>query len=180
MTDPGRSSYVRYLLGDDKALEELVSLYSDALVRFACRLTNDPAAAEDIAEDAFVVLISKRKNFDADAQLRAYLFRTVRNRCYDHLRANKRLVPLDGAIPADVAVTLENRARDKALYQALAAIPGPYRDALYLVYIEGFSAEECSRILKRTKKQVYNLLARGKAALKDQLEKEGYSYEDLS
>ena len=54
MTDPGTGFYTQYLLGDGRALEQLVALFSDMLVRFACRITNDPAAAEDLAEDAFV------------------------------------------------------------------------------------------------------------------------------
>ncbi len=180
MTDLGKSSYIRYLSGDDRALEELVSVYSDRLVRYACRLTNDPAAAEDIAEDAFVVLLFKKRSFENDTALLAFLFRIVRNKCYDHLRFRKRFVPLDDRLPSDISASLETRARDKILFDALAAIHGPYRDALYLVYLEGFSVEECAHILKRTKKQVYNLLARGKTALKEQLEKEGHSYEDLS
>ena len=180
MTDPGTGFYTQYLLGDGRALEQLVALFSDMLVRFACRITNDPAAAEDIAEDAFVALIFKKKQFANDAALRAYLFRTVRNKCYDYLRFKKRLVSLDENVISDVISDLEARDRDRALYAALGELHGPYRDAVYLVYLEGLSAEECARVLKRTKKQVYNLLARGKAALKVRLEKEGISYEDLS
>ncbi len=179
MTDPGTHAYIQYLRGDDRGLEELVAIFSDMLVRFACRITNDPAAAEDIAEDAFVALISKRKYFGNDAALRAYLFRTVRNKCYDHLRFRRRLVALDENLISDALQELERREHSRMLYTALAALHGPYRDAVYLVYLEGFSVEECAAILKRTKKQVYNLLARGKTALKEQLEKEGYSHEDL-
>jgi DNA-directed RNA polymerase specialized sigma24 family protein len=39
--------------------------------------------------------------------------------------------------------------------------------------------EEISTILSRSKKQVYNLLARAKASMKISLEKVGITYEDL-
>ena len=51
---------------------------------------------------------------------------------------------------------------------------------LQLKYLEGFEGKQICDILGRSAKQVYNLLARAKVALKQQLEREGISYEDLS
>ena len=51
--------------------------------------------------------------------------------------------------------------------------------ALHLVYFEGFAPAEAARILKKSAKQVYNLLSRARASLKTILTQEGHSYEDL-
>ena len=181
MQENGVSSYRRYLLGDTKALETLVAQYSDALVRFACCLLHDPAAAEDIAEDSFVALIVKRRHFKSDAHMRAYLFKTARNKCMDYLRAQRRNAPLEEyLVGEDVERTLAGRERARILYGAMNKLPAQYQGVLYLTYIEGFTAAECAHILKKTTKQIYNLLSRAKAALRNQLEKEGYrNYENL-
>lgn len=176
----GVSSYHRYLQGDGNALEELVALYSDALIRFAACYVRNFADAEDIAEDSFVALILKKKHFKEDAALKAYLFKICRNKCLDFLRRNKRLTALeDWAKSEDAEALLARRDRDRILYAALGRISEQYRDILYLTYIEGFSADECTRILKKSNKQVYNLLHRAKEALRAQLEKGGFKHENL-
>lgn len=58
-------------------------------------------------------------------------------------------------------------------------MPENYRDVLYLTYYRGFSADEVKRAIGKSKKQVYNLLARSKTALKQILVKEGITHEDL-
>jgi RNA polymerase sigma-70 factor (ECF subfamily) len=53
-----------------------------------------------------------------------------------------------------------------------------YAEVLCLTYLEENSVDEVCLLLKKSKKQVYNLLARAKTALKPLLEKEGISYEN--
>lgn len=166
MTERLLACYREYCSGDNGALEALVGLMSDALVRYACKLV-DPASAEDAAEDAFVALLSRRRKFADDGHLRAFLFKVTRDRCYDVLRRRKRLLPLE----ENYAAPFPSHPHGE-LYRALGAIREDYREAVYLVYLEGFSADECAVILKRSKKQVYNLLARGKAALRKLLKEE--------
>ena len=180
MQEDGLGSYHRYLQGDMAALEQLVAHYSDALVRYAgCYLHS--SAAEDVAEDAFVALILRKKRFQTEQELKAYLFRIAHNKCIDRLRNQWRTAPLgEETFIADIERTLSENENRRILYSAMGHIEKGYRDVLLLVYIEGFSAEECAGILKKSKKQIYNLLARGKAALKKQLLKEGYSDADLS
>ena len=58
-------------------------------------------------------------------------------------------------------------------------LPVQYKDVLYLRYIDGFTLPELSRILKKNSKQVYNLLARAKPALKKLLNEEGVFNEEF-
>ena len=48
-----------------------------------------------------------------------------------------------------------------------------------LLYIEGFSHDEIALAMGVKKKQVYNYLERGKAALKDRLLKMGMTGEEI-
>ena len=54
-----------------------------------------------------------------------------------------------------------------------------YKQILYLIYMEGFSHSEASKIMKKNDKQIRDLLYRAKGALKKEIEKEGIVYEEL-
>jgi len=79
----------------------------------------------------------------------------------------------------DVGVDAQRKMRDDAIYVCMQSLPEQYREVLHLIYFEGFSPEQTGKILKKSAKQVYNLHARAKLALKELLEKEGISREEL-
>ena len=54
----------------------------------------------------------------------------------------------------------------------------PLGFALYLLYFEGLSCEAAAKAMGKSRKQLYNLTARAKAAMREQLEKEGFADED--
>jgi len=64
-----------------------------------------------------------------------------------------------------------------ALYSSLALIPVQYREALYLVYIEGMSYDEAGAVMHRTRKQVDNLVQNGKRAMRELLEGKGLRHD---
>ena len=179
----GWVSYRRFLMGDNAALEETVRLYSDALVRFAHCYVKDSALAEDLMEDAFVTLILKRIQFEEEEQLRAYLYKTVRTKCLDHLRRHKRLAPLtdfsDKLIAEHTENTLLEQERAQEVRRALEKLPKQYQEVLQLTYYGELNISAICEALGKSQKQVYNLLARAKAALGKLLKKEGIFHEDL-
>ncbi len=170
----GLVGYRRFLQGDSAALEETVRFYSDVLVRFARHYVKDPTAAEDIMEDAFVALILKRKKFNEEEQLRAYLYKTVRNKCLSHLRGQKHLASLEDNADKLLGGSIENellrRERRHAVRQALEKLPKQYEEVLVLSYYNGLNTRELCDALGKTDKQVYNLITRARNALKKQLE----------
>ena len=60
------------------------------------------------------------------------------------------------------------------LYEALGTINPEYRQALHLTYFEGMSADEVADVLKKNRKQVYNLISRGKESLRNKLIEMGF------
>ena len=94
MTDFGVSSYCPDPAKDPRVITYLVHTYSDALVRYAYCYVNNATVAEDIMEDAFAALLVKGGKFHNMEQIRAWLYKTVRNRAVDYLRRHKREVPL--------------------------------------------------------------------------------------
>lgn len=183
MSDKGLEEYRRYLDGDESALEALVRIYSDPLIRFAYCYVQDAAAAEDVMEDTIVALIMKRKRLDSGDKLHGYLYKIARNKSIDYLRRHSKDVPLEDVCnvltSGDVESDHFRRARNERIYVCMQSLPEQYREILHLCYFEGFSLPQIGQVLRRSMKQIYNLHARAKNAMKELLIKEGISYEEL-
>ena len=183
MTRIGASSYHRYLANNPETLELLVREYSDALVRYAYCYVGNTAVAEDIMEDAFALYIVKKIEFDRKAQIKCWLYKTVRSRAIDYLRRHKRVISLEDVgqtlyVP-DVHEDVVKRERNAILYSSMRKLNADYRAVLELHYLDGFTVEEICNIMKKSSKQIYNLLTRARGDLKKNLIKEGITYEDL-
>ena len=183
MAENGASSYRRFLQGEEEALSEFVRIYSDALVRFAYTFVHDSAAAEDIAAEAVAVFYMKAKKFPDEAHLRAYLYKIARHKAIDYLRRNKNLVPLEDL--ENILSTespeedLFRRERDLVLYRCMGKLPQQYALVLQLSYLEDLPVKQVCTVMGLGSKQVYNLLSRAKTSLRNLLEKEGITREDL-
>lgn len=183
MAEIGASSYRRFQQNEESALDQILVAYSDALVRFAYSLVHDASAAEDIAAESIAILLTKHKTFRDDNHMRAYLYQIARHKSMDYLRLHRYLVPLEdvenvlgfGDLEADAL----KRERNEAIYRCMQRLPEQYRQVLQLAYFDTFAPREICTILRKNSKQVYNLLSRAKAALKELLEKEGITHEDI-
>lgn len=176
MNNNGSELYQNGIVCDNVTLSRLVENYFDVLVRFAYCFVCDSAVAEDVVEDSFAVLVFKRKRFNSEQLFRAYLYKVVRNKCLDYLRFNKRFVPLNDLENVLSCESVEAGVCKNELYgqtyRALQRLPENYKDVLTLVYLEGFSVAETTHIMGKSFKQVYNLLARSKKALKELMQNE--------
>ena len=183
MAEIGASSYRRFPQGDQTALDQILIAYSDSLVRFAYSLVHNATAAEDIAAESIAILLTKTIKFRDEGHMRAYLYKIARYKSMDYLRLHRYHVPLE-----DVEMVLGSgdpesdavlKQRDETIYRCMQALPESYRQVLQLSFFDGFSIQEICAIIHKTSKQVYNLLARAKVALKQLLEKEGITHEDI-
>lgn len=179
----GDSSYRRFLAGDENAFVEIVDEYRENLIFFLYRYVGDLHAAEDLAEDVFVEVLLHPKRFRFQCALKTWLFTIGHNKAVDFLRKTSRLqvVPLDEAERVAEVSNLENAVLDseekRMLNRALGEISEDYRMALHLVYFEDLSHEEAAQVMKKNRKQVENLVYRGKQSLRKILEREGYDDE---
>lgn len=178
--DNGASSYRRYLNGDEEAFHEIVKEYFDSLVFFIERYVNDYAAAEDIVLDAFTQLVVNKHRYNFSVSLKTYLFMIGRSRALDYMkhRGKLRFVELSEAADAQAEdATLEELVladeRKRMVNAALAQLSEEMRLVIHLTYFEQLSADDTAKILKKNRKQVYNLLYRAKNTLRTILGEEG-------
>lgn len=189
MPDNDGLLYIRFLTsGDQSALEVLFNKYRESLVLFIYGFVQNVDIAEELMMDTFAVLVSgvARYKEKDNALFKTWLFAVAKNQAFLHLRKQKIwFVSLEKEfldnVEADastqpIAILLKNE-REAQLYRSLKAIDANYRQALYLQYFEDMKPEQISRIIKKNIKQTYNLLARGKEALRAAYEKMGISWD---
>ena len=181
--DNGASSYRRYLNGDESAFHELVKEYFDNLVFFIDRYVHDYGTAEDIALDVFTYLVVNRHRYNFQTSLKTYLFMLGRSRALDYIKHRNRIpmLPLEDAEPhAAEEPSLEELLladeRKQAVNRALEQLDEACRLVLHLVYFEQLRPEDAAKVLKKSRKQIYNLLYRGKKTLRTILGEEGEHY----
>ena len=61
--DNGASSYRRFLDGDDSGIVEIIRDYKDGLILFLNRYVNNLHVAEELAEDTFFRIVTRRPGF---------------------------------------------------------------------------------------------------------------------
>ena len=176
----GADSYRRYLDGDDRGLTELVEAYKDGLILFLNGYVKDISAAEELAEDTFFRLITKKPKFSGKSSFRSWLYAIGRHAAVDWLRRRARLsdTPAEELELSGDEESLEaayiREERQKLVRGALGRLHPDYRQVLWLTYFEGFSSGEAGTVLRKNERQMRNLLYRAKQALKAELEREGY------
>ena len=181
--DNGASSYRRFLDGDEGAFDEIMEALFHPLVFFINHYVRDIHTAEDLAIDVFSDLVVHRRRYNFKVSLKTYLFMLGRSRALDALRRHKGIsfCPLEEAAQmVDKAPSPESRVlqtqRQQVIANALSRLPPEQQIALYLVYLEDMTYEDAAKVMKKTKKQVDNLLYRGKQALRVILGKDGAQY----
>ena len=178
--DNGASSYRRYLNGDADAFDDIIKDYFDSLVFFIDRYVHDTAAAEDIAIDAFSDLIVHRNRYNFRVTLKTYLFMIGRSRALNYIKHRGKITMVELSEAAQVVSdepSLEEMVladeRKRAVNEALERLSEELRVVVHLVYFEELSCDAAARVMKKSRKQVYNLLYRAKNELRTILGEEG-------
>ncbi len=184
--DNGASSYRRFLDGDDEGIVEIIRDYKDGLTLYLNGYVNNIFAAEELMEDIFFKLVTRKPRFASRYSFKAWLFKIGRNAAIDYIRKNKKLlaVPIDDlesyvSEEENVEESYLREERKIAVHRALRKLKPEYRQILYLVYFEGLSNSEAAAVMKRSRHQIENLVYRARLSLKSELDKEGFVYEGL-
>ena len=90
--DNGASNYRRYLDGDDNGLSEIVRDYKDGLILFLNQFVNNFCVAEELTEDTFFRLITKKPKFFGKSSFKSWLYAIGRNVAVDYIRHNSKLM----------------------------------------------------------------------------------------
>lgn len=173
--------YSRFLKEQDETLlAELLDRHGQSLVLFLNGMVQNMEDAEELMLDSFAVIASGTVHYTVrkDSTFKTWLFAIARNKAKMLLRKRKFVfTSIDEEVLADKNLPeseIFEKEERKELYKALSEINKDYRQVLYLTYFEDMKPEEIARVLNKSIKQIYNLTARGREALKTVLLRNGF------
>ena len=113
-------------------------------------------------------------------KFRSWMFGILVNCCRDELRRRKRFRVVEPEEGAEPSVPDASEAADTktVLWNALSRLDDPYRTVLLLFYYEDLSTADIADVTGAGQSAVRKQLERGRALLRDELTKEGFSYEE--
>lgn len=138
-----------------EALSELYDRYNRLVFSLALYMVGDPAAAEEITQDAFTRLWTQAESYRPDqAKVKTWLVTITRNRAIDELRRRKtRPSPVFLDEAWDVSVNnleeiVDGRAQSVRIRAALSELPAEQRQVMWMAYFGGLSQMEISARLE--------------------------------
>lgn len=177
MPETDEKIYYRFLLaGDSRDLSVLLARHREALTLFINSYVHNMEDAEELMIDAFAVVAVKKNPFLGQSSFRTWLFSIGKRLALQSLKKKRHsLDELDENLPGGSTPDMEllKDERKNQLYEALSRINPEYRQILILLYFDQMSYEEAGRVMKKTRRQMYNLAERGKKALKEELQRMG-------
>ncbi len=164
----------RSLLGDPDAFERLVERHRQRVYNLCLRILGDPEDAADAAQDTFLSVLTKLRQFRGDAAFTTWMHRVTVNACYDVARKRRRQPLLrlagDEDLPtAEVGPPVPDHADELAgthdVVAALKQVPEEFRVALVLADLHDMAYEQIARVLDVPIGTVKSRVHRGRVAL---------------
>ena len=149
------------LKGSQDAYRELVKRFERPVYSLIVRMVQDPATAEDLAQEVFVKAFRRLGTYDPQWKFSSWLFKIAHNATIDHLRRGvPETVPLEteegekgnlSAVLADETVedpraAAERRDLARSLERAISSLRPEYRQAVLMFYAHGASYQDICEV----------------------------------
>jgi RNA polymerase sigma factor (sigma-70 family) len=147
----------QFTRGDRRALSEVYDMWFNHLVYFAYKITGDLAEAEDITITTLQILLSRHDQFGSMSNIKAFLYITVRNKCFKFLQSAERqkncykefsmtqVEEEEYILRKMIRAELTNQ-----LIKEIESLPAKRREVFKLFYIEGLNISEIAAKLEMT------------------------------
>jgi RNA polymerase sigma-70 factor (family 1) len=161
--------------GRESAWEELFKTYYRPLSVFAVKYLEDLEISKEIVQDLFAFLFETRKSLVITVSLESYLYRSVRNRCLNHIHKQqtreKHLARLhaESANPEDLEAMIRETELEHLVFRIVSSLPPRCREIFMLSRVDGRSNEEIAKMLKISKRTVETQVSNALKALREQL-----------
>ncbi|MCS6775628.1 MAG: sigma-70 family RNA polymerase sigma factor [Chloroherpetonaceae bacterium] len=174
---------------DHAEFQKLVDRTYRQAYNMAYRLTGNRDDAEDLTQEAYLRAYRSFGTYNRQLPFESWFFRILSNLFIDLLRRRPKQKPLSLDQPVgdeesddnlllqipDEATNPERnlmeQVMDERLQKALQALPEPFRIAVLLCDVEGYSYEEIARIMNSSIGTVRSRIHRGRSLLRRALNK---------
>ncbi len=166
--------FQRATAGSDAAFTALFRRHQGAVCRFALRMSGSADTAEEVTQEAFLLLIRDPGRFRPSlGTLPAFLLGVARHLVLRRLDRQTRHVALEeeprALEAANATGDLERRHQIETVRRAVSGLPARYREVVALCELEELSYEDAARALDCPVGTVRSRLNRARALLKTKL-----------
>ena len=177
--DIDKKLYYDYLNGEKEAFELLYNKYKNRIEYFIYNIVKDYQKAEDLTQETFIYIIQNRMK--ENYSFKYYIYLVAKSRAINYVNVEKRREEIkeiylpnnNEQIEKDVLEVITKEETKKEVLEAIEKLDEKYKNAIYLINIEGLSYKETSEILGETLQNTKNLVHRGKKQLRKILVKKG-------
>jgi RNA polymerase sigma-70 factor (ECF subfamily) len=153
----------RFRKGENAAFEYIYRRYYGELYLFGKKLTGSDQEGEDIAVISFYKLFSICKNFETEANIKAFLYIAVRNASFSYLRNLKWKTEkqrefaerMENEVFFEYEYGIKSEILDK-VNLAIEQLPEKSKLVFKLMYFEGLTANQIAEKLKLSQSTVFS------------------------
>lgn len=154
-------------LGDESAFEKLFTIFYKSLCSYAFGMIKDRDQAEEIVQDILFKIWQSRSDLKLDLTIRAYLYRSVYNRCLNYFRHEKVKqeyqsynIALNQNSYESASSRLTYNELSAKINEGIDTLPPACRKVFRLSRMEGLSYKEIAGILEISVKTVENQMGK--------------------
>ncbi len=163
----------KVLRGTEALIESLFEQWYEPLVRYAMAMLHSQDVAEDVVQQVFEKLWTKRVNIAIHTSAKSLLYRSVHNACLDELRKNKvrqNFVSMERNQTEQVVdQQLENKELGKQIAAAIDDLPAKCKQVFVLARQHEMSYAEIANTLEISNKTVENHMGKALKTLRARL-----------
>lgn len=166
----------RFLQREEKAFEEVYTLFYGPLCYFAEKLVFSRQVAEEIVVDVFVKTFQSAISVSSMEHLRGYLFQAVKNQSINYLKREKRYEQHLSDYATASGFNLEQFENEmietsalELIFQIAEGLPGECKRIFELLYKEQMSYQDIAEQLQLNVQTVRNQNARAIAYIRKKL-----------
>ena len=164
--------YNEYLNGEKEAFEILYNKYKNKIKYFVFNIVKDYEKAEDITQDVFLYVLEHKLR--EGYSFKYYIFLVAKSRALNYKNMEKRRADINEKYlfkeaenkKQDIVDIIEKEENKKKIIEAINELDDKYKNAIYLVKIEGLSYKETAQILGISLSNIKVLIHRGKKELR--------------
>ncbi|MDR2764176.1 MAG: sigma-70 family RNA polymerase sigma factor [Tannerella sp.] len=160
----------RFVSGDNKAYDWLYSTYIQCLYRYGLHFTSDGEAVKDCIQDVFTNLYRNRRKLIVPANVKVYLFVSLKNSLLRYLAEHYRYGSEKAEVDApflleptveDEYIDNEQLVRQEKMIEKLLSVLSPrQKELIYYRFIQELQWDEICKLMNLNYQSAQNLLQR--------------------
>lgn len=167
--------YNAYLSGEKQAFEYIYNKYKSKIEYFIYNIVKDYQKAEDLTQETFIYVMQNK--LQEDSSFKYYIYLVAKSKAFNYINVEKRryeinkqyVLNANEEVSNDILEEIMKEETKNEVLKGIDELDEKYKNAMYLVNIEGLSYEETAKILDETLSNTKTLIHRGKKQLRKNL-----------